>query len=79
MKQFISIHSPVIIIRYNTVYYYDGGVKLEILEIAARDNLKRSLLITSVPLSPMSNLEWVGFNVLAGNLIFILVTQFNKL
>ena len=54
-------------------------MKLEILEIAARDNLKRSLLITSVPLSPMSNLEWVGFNVLAGNLIFILVTQFNKL
>ena len=40
-------------------------MKVEILEIAARDNMKKSLLITPVPLSLGSQLEWVGFNVVS--------------
>ena len=51
---------------YYTVYYHDSGMKVEILEIAARDNMKKSLLITPVPLSLGSQLEWVGFNVVSG-------------
>ena len=42
---------------------------LEIFEIAARDNVRKSILVTSVPLSIKSQLEWVGFNVMAGQLV----------
>ena len=57
------------------MYYYDSGMKVEVFEIAARDNMKKSLLITPVPLSFGSQLEWVGFNVVSGKFFPYLIDQ----
>ena len=61
-----SLTFLVIFVRTCLVFYDNGGTMLEIFEIAARDNVRKSILVTSVPLSSKSQLEWVGFNVMAG-------------
>ena len=39
---------------------------VEVLEVSSRDNVRKSTLVTSVPLSAGSHLSWVGFSVTAG-------------
>jgi hypothetical protein len=49
------------------VYYHDNGkTMVEVLEVSARDNVRKSTLVTSVPLSAGSHLSWVGYSVTAG-------------
>jgi Minichromosome loss protein, Mcl1, middle region len=49
------------------VYYHDNGkTMVEVLEVSARDNVRKSTLVTSVPLSADSHLSWVGYSVTAG-------------
>ena len=42
---------------------------VEVMEISARDNVKKSALIIPVPLSTDSQLSWVGFNVTTGTFV----------
>ena len=49
-----------------SVYYHHNGQMVEIFEIAAVDNLRKSILREPVPLSAGSQLEWVGYDVTLG-------------
>lgn len=54
------------------VYYHDRGqIVVEIMEISARDNVKKSILVTPVPLSPNSQLSWVGFDITTGKIMHL--------